>query len=133
MPLTHQLRTIKNVLRNVFARERLEEAPERSDPPPGTPDSLAAPPSFAAMLFAREPLAMDPEPRADARRLGWAGPFAREPLAEDPEPPASAARAGILRALLAPEPLPEHPPTPPRREETAWLRWLFRPEPLDPP
>jgi hypothetical protein len=124
MPLAHQMRAIKNVMRNVFARETLPDAPERSAPP-------AAPRvTLGALLFAREALALDAEPPATATRRGA---FTAEPLAEDPPEPPRPPRRGLLGALFAPEPLPADPPAPSAPSRASWLRWLFRPEPLDPP
>jgi len=96
------LRIAREVLRNLFARERLGVT---------AADVPAAPrrTSLLKLLFAIEPLPLDPEPA--------------------PGRP----RTGILRALLAPEALAEAPLEPPRPGRHAWLRWLFRPESLDPP
>jgi hypothetical protein len=128
MPYAERLREIKNLMRNVFARETLEEAPiatTHRDPKR----------QFAAMLFRREPLALDPEPPPRASRPGLLSAlFARESLPEDPETPRPhAARPGLFRALFAREPLPELSAAPAKPARSAWLRWLFRFERLDPP
>lgn len=127
MPLVQELREIKTVLRNLFAREELGEA--RQDDAP-----LPAPRASAlSSLFAREPLEEDaPLPPAPERRGALAAIFAPEPLPEDPPRPAPK-RAGVLAALFAPEALEEEPvPAPPRRS-SGWLRWLFGSESLDSP
>lgn len=98
MSAAHALRIIRETLRNVFARERLaEEAPPApSSRPPRT--------SLARMLFAAEPLPLDPEP-----------------------PSAPRARASFAADTLSEEPVAERAPGGHR-----WLRWLFRPESLEP-
>jgi hypothetical protein len=121
------LRTIKSFVANVFAHETLDEAP-----------NLAAPAQprrqFAAVLFRREPLALDVEEEPRPLRPSLLGLlFAPEVLPEDPPRPDSPRRPGLLRALLAPEPLPELAAAPGRPTRAAWLRWLFRFERLDPP
>ena len=128
MPYAEQLRKIKSFVRNVFAIERLEESPiaaNRRDPRR----------QFAAMVFRREPLALDPEPPPSPSRPGLLrAVFAREVLPEDPPPPKpAAARVGLFRMLFAREPLPELSPAPAGRTRAAWLRWLFHFERLDPP
>jgi hypothetical protein len=126
VPLTHVLRKIKNFLRNVFAREVLGSAPPA---PPRDPNRR----HFAAILFGREELPLDP-PEAARRRAGaLAGMFARETLPEDPPAPPRPARPGLLHVLFSPEPLPELPAAPQKPARAAWLRWLFRLERLDPP
>ncbi len=125
MVLMQTLRAIKFVVRNIFARETLEEVPVAPRADPRT--------RHVRSIFAAEALATDPEtpsaPRAGILRML----FAPEALREDPVGPPAAARPGILAALFAPEELPELPAEPPRRAHTTWLRWLFRFEPLDPP
>jgi hypothetical protein len=129
MPYAEQLRKIKTFLRNVFAIERLEEAPIAAN-------HRDRKRQFAAILFRREPLALEAEPPPRPPRPGLLRAlFAREVLPDDPpEPPRPpSARAGFFRALFAPEPLPELPPASAKPRRAAWLRWLFRFERLDPP
>lgn len=96
--MTQRLPAILAGLRNVFALERLPPAP---------------------------PL----EPRGTARRGLLRLLFAPEPLPLEPELPATRRRP--VAALLAPEPLPEEPVIE-RSRRRGWLRLLFAPEPLDP-
>lgn len=153
MARARKLREIKNFVRNVFARETLEEAPP--SPAPAGPQR-----QFTAMLFGSEPLSLDAEAAPLPRGSGLLRSlFAPEPLPEDPveppsgagpgplrvpfgaealpEPPtqvpAPARPGGLLRALFAPEPLPELPAAAPRPRRSAWLRWLFGFERLGPP
>lgn len=127
MALPQQLRAIKNLLRNVIARETLDEAP----PAPGS----ARRTRFVSFLLEAEPLGSDPEPPRPAPARGLIGAlFAREVLPEDLlPPPVSAAAPGLLHALFAPEALPDLPQKPPRPRRSHWLRWLFSFERLDPP
>jgi hypothetical protein len=126
MPYAEQLRKIKRFLRIVFAHETLEEAPIAAN----HRDRRR---QFAAILFRREPLALDPEPPPGPPRPGiLSALFAPEVLSEDPPRPASE-RRGFARALFAREPLPELSPAPAKPARAAWLRWLFRFERLDPP
>jgi hypothetical protein len=92
-------------MRNLLARERLDEAPAAVEPAP----ARRAGPSLLSMLFAPEPLPLDPEPPPKIRG------------------------GGLAAALFAREPLPEDPPAPPRGRRARWLRWLVAPERLDPP
>jgi hypothetical protein len=96
MSAAHALRIIREIVRNIFAQERLGE--EAS--PPATPGPRRT--SLARMLFAPEPLPLDPEaPRA--------------------------ARAPAPVETLAEEPVAERAPGRHR-----WVRWIFRPESLEP-
>lgn len=127
MRLSQVLRQIKNVLRNLFARETLGEAPELRD-------STAPRRQFAAMLLRGEALPVDAEaahPRRGAGALRVL--FAPEVLPEDPPGPPRAIRPGLLRALFVPEPIVDLPAAPGKPVRSAWLRWLFRFERLDPP
>jgi hypothetical protein len=122
------LREIKSFVANVFARETLGE--------PTRVEGEARPRrQIAAMLFRREPLALEaaPPPTSPPRPGLLRALFLPEALPEDPPAPPATARPGLLRALFAPEPLPELPATPERPRRAAWLRWLFRFERLDPP
>jgi hypothetical protein len=92
-------RVATEILRLTFARESLgpASASERRAPRPAG--------RFLRVLFAVEPLPMDP--------------------------PAPARRAGLsLRAFLAPEPLPEDP-VPPAARHRSRLAAFFAPEKLD--
>lgn len=151
MALTQRLREINNFVRNVFAHEDLEEAPALEVRAPARRQ-------FAASIFGREALSLDPEtarppdgpgalrtllapevlpedpvapPRPSPPGI-LSAIFGAEVLAEDPPAPPPPEGLGVLRALFAPEPLPELPAAPPR-PRAAWLRWLFRFERLDPP
>jgi hypothetical protein len=126
MALTHRLREIKILVRNVFAHEDLEEAPALEV-------RASTRRQFAASVFGREDLSLDPETVSSSRPGILSAIFGAEVLAEDPVSPPRSAGPGVLRALFAPEPLPELPVTPPRHRRAAWLRWLFRFERLDPP
>jgi hypothetical protein len=129
MAHAERLRKIKFFLRNVFAVERLDEAPIAAN-------HRDRKRQFAAMLFRQEPLALEPVPPPQRSRPGLLRAlFARETLAEDPPPPpkAPAARSGSFPMLFAREALPELSPAPVKPERAAWLRWLFRFERLDPP
>ncbi len=79
-------------------------------------------------VFARETLPVAPEVRRRRRRGMAALLFAVEPLPLEPE--LRRPRRGLVRSLLAPEPLALEPEPPPRRH-TPWLRWLFALERLD--
>jgi hypothetical protein len=83
-------------------------------------------------VFAKETLPPPPDEVPGARRRTSLGRliFAREPLAFEPERVARTGRAGLLALLFAPEPLPRDPVHPPRRH-ARWLAWLFLPERLD--
>jgi hypothetical protein len=102
MESAQALRVAREILRNLFAREQLGVT--SALPPSKRPSA-----SILKILFAAEPLPLDPEPAPKPRR------------------------PGILRALIAREELPESPPGPPRPARHHLLRWLFRPESLDPP
>jgi hypothetical protein len=99
------LRILSQIVRNLFARERLDEAPAEVETVP----ARRAGPALVSMLFAPEPLPLDPES------------------------PPRVHRGGLAAALFAREPLPEDPPAPPRGRRGRWLRWLAAPERLDPP
>jgi hypothetical protein len=95
--LAHGLRTARQFVRNVFARERLPPAP-----PPGSGEPRRR---AASGLFSIEPLAMEPE-RPPRRRGGVVRAlFAVEALPELPPSPPRARRSRWLRWLLAPESL----------------------------
>lgn len=102
MDVAHALRIGRQVLRNVFARERLDEAP----PPPAAAPAAAHRPAWR-LLFAPEELAVDPEPAPPPRRIP-------------------------VFAIFTPEVLPEEPPPEPSPPRARWLRWLFVPESLEP-
>lgn len=129
MAHAERLRKIKFFLRNVFAVERLDEAPIAAN-------HRERKRQFAAMLFRHEPLALEPALPPRRSRPGFLRAlFARETLPEDPVPPpkAPASRPGFFRMLFAREALPELSPAPLKPARAAWLRWLFRFERLDPP
>jgi hypothetical protein len=111
-------------LRNVFARERLAEAPERARGPRR--------PSALRVLLAPEPLPLAPERTPRRHRGTLRALFAPERLSQEPPGPPRP-RLGLLRALLAAEQLPEEPPAPPRPRRHHWLAWLLSPERLDSP
>lgn len=100
MSFAHALRIAREVLRNVFARERLaEEAPPAPSPRPARA-------SLARMLLARETLPLDPEPpRAPRARASSAA----ETLAEEPVAERAPGRHRWLRWLFRPESLEPHP------------------------
>lgn len=104
MNAAQALRVARQIVRDLFARESLGEAP-----PPVSHAAAKARPSLARLLFAPEPLPLDPEVAPPTRR------------------------ATFVRALFAPEALPEEPPPAPRPPRPGWLRSLFAPESLDPP
>lgn len=139
MQQANELRGIKKLLRNLFAREDLDAAPVVA-----APDRPRR--RFVAALFLGEPLALDPERRPAPARAGASATtmppgarpsflralFGRERLPEDPPAPRSPGRPGLGAALFAPEHLPELRAAAARPARSAWLRWLFRFEPLDP-
>jgi hypothetical protein len=155
MHFTHALRVAREVMRNVFAREALEETPAsavrdtaphrsslarlafESEPLGLEPEAPRGQlqPGIIGLLVARESLPLDPE---DPPRIVERGRFVRalfvpEPLPQDPEEPfRDARRGGIARALFVPEPLPQDPEEPPRasRRRGEIARALFVPEPL---
>jgi hypothetical protein len=97
MSSAHALRIIREIVRNIFAQERLAE----ETPPPSTPAPRRT--SLARILFAPEPLPLDPEtprpPRAPAA----------ETLGEEPEAERAPGRGRWLRWLFRPESLEPHP------------------------
>lgn len=103
MAAAHALRVIRDVLRNVFARERLDVAPL-----PATPERPRA--SLLKALLAAEPLPLDPEPPPRARRPGvLRALFGREVLSESPPESPRPARQRWLRWLFRPESLDPPP------------------------
>jgi hypothetical protein len=92
--------------------------------------------ALARVVFAREelPQAEPKGPSRRARRSLVSLLFAPEPLPLDPPRPGRRSTSA-LRWLLTPEELGPAPlpadPSPPRPRRSGWLRWLFSPEHID--
>jgi hypothetical protein len=95
-------RVASEILRVTFAREPLGEAPRSQAAAPARRRALR-------MLFAVEPLPLDPPAPPRPRRASLWSLLAPEPLPRDPVPPATR-RRGRLAALFAPERLDDPPP-----------------------
>jgi len=111
-------RVATEILRLTFARESLREEAGSA------PRQPRAPGRFLRLLFAIEPLPMDPPAPASRRSGLLSGVFAPEALPQDPLPPERRPGApGLFRALFAPERLPQDPvpPAPPRAGRLAKL------------
>jgi hypothetical protein len=96
MSPTHGLRVAREIVRHLFARERLSEDPVASPFRPPRP-------SLLRLLFAPETLPQDPERRPAPRAGILSALFRREQLGEAPAPAPRPPRRSWLRTLLAPE------------------------------
>jgi hypothetical protein len=122
--VTRIARAALEILRLTVARETLGAAGASAAGGP-----RRKPLRFLRLLFANEPLPMDPPAPPRRRHRSIVALLAPEPLPHDDAPPA-AHRPSWLAALLAPEPLPHDPaPRAPRRRSR--LAALFAPEKLD--
>ncbi len=103
MSIAHALRVIPEIMRNLFARERLDTLPA---PPRAERPRL----SIFRALFAIEPLPLDPEPPAPPRRAGiLRALLAPESLPEAPPAAPRHPRQRWLRWIFRPESLDPPP------------------------
>jgi hypothetical protein len=117
-------RVATEVLRLTFARESLGDeagSPTRKPRAPGR---------FLRLLFAIEPLPMDPPAASRRRATPLGGLFASEALPQDPAPPSRNKPRGLFHALFAPERLPQDP-APAAAPRASRLAKLFALEKLD--